>query len=315
MSTRREAIASLAAAIVAAPAAVAAQSSNQVRIGVSNSDPYMDPYFAQELGNFRNAGLDVALQPMTNGAVIMNAIAGGSLDVGLGDVIQMANAIHHGLPLAFFMGGAIYTSKQPTLVLCVPKDSPIRTAKDLEGKTIGCINLRSLAALSIYEWVRKNGGDNTKIKLFEMGFAEMAPGLVRGTVPCALVGEPFLTGFKNQLRRLGDTFAAVGDSFYINNWYGTRDWIGRNGQTARKLQDVFYETARYVNAHRDQPEISAIESKYTKIDPERVREMAHNLFATSLEPRLMQPVLDIALRYNYIDRPITFAELTVKVNG
>lgn len=315
MSTRREAIAAIAAALVAAPAGAAAQGTSAVRIGVSNSDPYMDPYFAQDLGNFSRAGLDVSLTPMSNGAVIMNAVTGGSLDIGLGDVIQMANAIHHGLPLAFFMGGAIYTSKQPTLVLCVPNNSPIRTAKDLEGQTIGCINLKSLAALSIYEWVRKNGGDNTKIKLYEMNFAEMAPGLVRGTIPCALVGEPFLTGFKDQLRRLGDTFAAIGESFYINNWYAARDWIGRNAPTARKLQNVFYETARYVNAHRDQPEIAAIEAKYTKIDAERVRVMAHNVFATSLEPRLMQPVLDIALRYKYIDRPITFADLTVKLSG
>jgi NitT/TauT family transport system substrate-binding protein len=315
VSTRRDAIASIAAALAAMPAAVCAQSTGQIRIGVSNSDPYMDPYFAQDLGNFRAAGLDVTLQPMSNGAVIMQAVAGNSLDIGLGDVIQMANAVHHGFPFAYFIGGAIYTSKEPTQVLCVPKNSSIRTAKDLEGQTIGCINLKSLAGLSIYEWVRKNGGDNTKIKLYEMNFAEMAPALIRGTIPCALVGEPFLTALKNDARRLGDTFAAIGSEFYINNWYATRDWIARNIDGARKLQKVFYDTARYVNARRDQADIAAIEAKYTKIDPERVREMAHNLFAVSLEQRLMQPVIDIGMRYNYIDKPVTFADLTVKLSG
>jgi NitT/TauT family transport system substrate-binding protein len=313
--TRRAALASIGAALAAAPMTARAQSATTIRIGVSNSDPYMIPMFAQDLGNFRAAGLDVALTPMTNGAVIMQAIAGGAIDVGLGDVIQLANAVHHGFPLAYFIGGAIYTSKQPTQVLCVPKSSPIRTAKDLEGQTIGCINLKSLAGISIYEWVRKNGGDNSKIKLYEINFAEMAPALTRGTLPCALVGEPFLSAVKNDTRRLGDTFAAVSNEMFINCWYAPRDWLTRNADVARRLQRVFYDTARYVNAHRDQADVAAIESKYTKVDVARVQEMAHNLFATSLDPKLAQPVIDVALRYNYIDRPVTFAELTVNLGG
>ncbi len=314
MSTRRAALASFAAAL-GTPLPALAQAAAPIRIGVSNSDPYMVPMFAQDLGNFRTAGLNVELQPMTNGAVIMQAVAGGSLDVGLGDVLQLTNAVRHGIPVAFFIGGAIYSNKQPTQILCVPKTSAIRTAKDLEGQTVGCINLKSLSSLSIYEWVRKNGGDPAKVKLYEINFAEMAPALTRGTLPCALVGEPFLSSIKNDVRLLGDTFAAIAPQMYINCWYAPRDWIARNADTARKLQRVFYDTARYVNAHRDQTDVAAIEGKYTKVDPERSREMAHNLYATSLEPALMQPVVEVGLRYNIIDKPVNFDEISVKLGA
>ncbi len=311
--SRGQMVAMLAGVTVAATPAIGSAQSAPIRIGVSNSDPYMVPMFAQDFGNFRNAGLNVELHPMTNGAVIMQALAGGALDIGLGDVLQLVNAVHHGIPFAFFIGGAIYTNKQPTQILCVPKSSSIRTAKDLEGQEIGCINLKSFSSLSIYEWVRKNGGDASKVKLYEINFAEMAPALSRGTLPCALVGEPFLSAIKDDVRLLGDTFAAVAARLYINCWYASRDWIARNLDTARKLQRVFYETARFVNAHREQSDVVAIESKYTKVDVQRLRAVAHNLYATSLDTKLMEPVIEAGLRYNYIDRPVNFSEIVVNV--
>jgi NitT/TauT family transport system substrate-binding protein len=312
--SRGRALAMLGAFSVAGlPAASSAQAATPIRIGVANSDPYMVPVFAQELGSFRAAKLDVALSTMTNGAVIMQAVSGGALDVGLGDILQLTNAVHHGLPLAYFIGGAIYTNKQPTQMLCVPKTSPIRTAKDLEGQTIGCINLKSLSSISIYEWLRKNGADPSKVKLYEINFAEMAPALARGQIPCALVGEPFLSAMKDEVRRLGDTFAAIAPQLYINCWYASRDWIARNTDLARSLQRVFYQTARFVNANRNRGDIVAIEAKFTRVDPALFRESAHNLYATSLDPKLMQPVIDVGLRYSLIDRPVSSTDIIVNL--
>ena len=63
-----------------------------------------------------------------------------------------------------------------------------------------------------------------------------------------------------------------------------------------------YDLARWANANHDQTAV--ILSKYSKLDIDRINAMARAVFATSLSPNLMQPVLDIAARYNLIKQPI-----------
>jgi hypothetical protein len=48
---------------------------------------------------------------------------------------------------------------------------------------------------------------------------------------------------------------------------------------------------------------------YTKLDLEVIRHMHRTSFATSLDPGLVQPVLDAALAYKLLDRATAFGDL------
>jgi NitT/TauT family transport system substrate-binding protein len=312
MSRRRMAALLGAAAAVPWPTAASAQS-ERIRIGLGLNDPYMEPFYARDLGMVRDAGLDVELVPLASGATIMQAVVGGAIDVGLGDVIQLSNAVNHGIPLAFFAGAAVYTAAAPTTVLVTAKDSPVRGARDLVGKAVGVVNLKSLSGVSVSQWLRVNGADDAKVTFYELPFAEMGQALARGTVAAALGGEPFLSAAKADLRWLGKPFDTIAKEFYINCFYAKRDWIARNQSAAVRLSRAMYAAGRWANAHH--AESAAIEASYTKIDPAVVRTMSRNLFSTSLEPRLVQPVIDIGRRYALIDRPVTFADLTVNLSA
>jgi NitT/TauT family transport system substrate-binding protein len=310
MLSRRHALAVLAAGLAQIRPAKA-QTTASIRVGTALNDPYMEPFFAQEGGFFGRAGLDVTIAPMTNGAAIMQAAAGGAIDVALGELTQLTNAIDHGVPFGIFGGGAYYTTKEPTQVLCVAASSHIRTAKDLEGQTIGAQTTRSINAISVMEWLTKNGADLSTIKFFEIPYSEMPSALVRGTLAAAFVGEPYLSDAKDDIRRLADTFSVVAPSFYIGCWYAHRDWLAQNAPLARRFVEAAYAAGRWANSHR--AESAAIESKYTKVNLESVRAMARNQFSTTLDPRLMQPVLDIAWKYKIIGKPATATELIVRV--
>ena len=41
--------------------------------------------------------------------------------------------------------------------------------------------------------------------------------------------------------------------------------------------------------------------------------MNRTRYATSLDPKLMQPVLDVALKYQLIEKPLNAADLMVKL--
>jgi len=295
----------LAAPLAFAAVPVRAQATT-IRLGCGVDDAFMQPYWAAELGLFKRAGLDVQINVVGPVAVVPAAI-GGSIDVGMADPIQLALALNRGIALQYFAGGPLSTRQSPTLVLCVAKNSPIRTLKDLGGKTIAIISVRSLMQITTSELLTRNGADPATVKFFELHFPEMAPALARGAVDAALIGEPFLTENKADVRPIGVPFDVVAPSFTIFDWLARREWLEANAEVARKLAGVFYETARWVNGHT--AESAAIEAKVTKIDPEVVRTMQRNPLSTALRAADVQPVLDIATRYKLLDRPVRAGEL------
>jgi NitT/TauT family transport system substrate-binding protein len=284
-----------------------AQTSPTVRIGCNATDLYLQPYIAQDNGFFTRAGLTVPITPFANGAANAQAVIAGAVDTGPADMIQIANAYNRGIPLAFYAGSGLYASKAPTIQLCVAKTSAYATPKDLEGGTIAVVALKSLTEAAMREWLRRNGVDATRVKLYELPYAEMGAALVRGTVNAAFIGEPFLTAARADVRVIASPNDSVAPNFYLSAWFARRDWIGGNADTLRKLRAAFYDTARWANTHHDDTATTLV--KYAKVDPALTQRMNRISYATSLDPAMMQPVLDIAVRYGLIEKPVAAQDL------
>jgi ABC-type nitrate/sulfonate/bicarbonate transport system substrate-binding protein len=309
---RRTILAAGAAAALAAPGRVIAQTTPvTIRVGIGLNDAGLLPVYAQELGFAQPAGFTFDIQTFNNNGLITQAIIGGALDVGLIDSLQVANAVIHGIPLAFFAGGALFMHNSGTLVLVTAKTSPYHTARDLEGQSIGVSSLSSLSAAGTKQWLQTNGADPAKVKLFELGLPEMNAALERGTVAAVLQGEPFISEAKAEQRVLGIPYSAVAPAFYINGFVASRDWLAKNPALVNRLIGVIYQTARWANTKR--ADSAVIESRVTKIPIDIVSVMARNAFATSLDPKMIDPALAVALRYGLIGRPVRSDELTFSV--
>jgi len=303
-------IASFAALAAGVPRAGRAQTA-PVRIGVNPIDSYPVVRFAQDRGYFSDAGLDVQLTTILAGLRMMEAMSGNDIDVATADVIQLGNAFNHGLPFAIFATTGLYKASNPQLALCVARTSSVQTAKDLQDQPIGCISLTSLTTLSLREWLRQGGADATRVKLVEMPYPLMAPALVRGTVAAALLAEPVLTMEKDVIRILTDPFTRVGSTFYVGCEIAKRDWIVTNRDVARRVARALFAAAAWANDHHD--EASALMAKYSNTDVEQIRTMTRPIFATSLDPRLLQPPLDIAYRYGVLTKPVRAEVLVERV--
>jgi NitT/TauT family transport system substrate-binding protein len=305
---RRTMFATGAAALVSARFSPAsAQTSPAIRIGYTSNDSGMEPVYAQENGMFVKAGLNVELIRFANASVVAEAVAGGAAEVGLMDCIQVANAFLHGLPLAVFAGNVIFSKDSPTLVIVTQKTSPYHVAKDLENQTLGVVGLKSLSSSATLEWLRVNGADPAKVKLFELPFPDMNTGLQRGTIAAALQGEPFLSQAKADQRAMGIPFEALGKAFYVNIYAASRSWLTANTALAHRLAAVFYDAGRWANTHR--PDSAVIESKYTKLPIDVAQSMARNTFSTSFDPNMITPVLDLGARYQLTPRPVRAQEI------
>lgn len=288
-----------------------AQGTPGIRIAASLTDPYMGPYYAREQGFYQKAGLNVEVLTQPTVAAAVNAVAANAADCAQGDLIQISNGLVRGLDFTVFAGGGIQRpTAAPSLALAVLKDSPIRTAHDLEGKSIGVVTLNSLSQIATQEWIRKSGADPAKVRFIELLFPTMPGALQRNLVSAAVAVEPFLTGGDVPLRVLENIYNDIAP-FYLGCWVSTRTWLRQNRDVARRLISVIYDTARWANTHQD--DTAAIIAKYTRYTVEDMKKGTRADYATSLEPAMMKPILEDAYRFGAISKPVTTNDLITRV--
>jgi NitT/TauT family transport system substrate-binding protein len=310
--SRSKLITLLAAATALTPRTLSAQTPAPLRIGTVLADSYAEPYYALDQGFFERAGLSVEVIPFANGAAMAAAAAGGSLDVGVGDAVEIANGVSRGLPFQLIGGAGLYSSTAATTALCVLKDAPIAHAGQLEGQTIAVISLVSMTSAGVKSWLTQNGADVAKIHFIELPYPQMLPALTRGTIAAATLGEPLLSGaMSGGARVFGKVFDAIGKQFLISDWFSTRDWLEKNPALAKRLVQAIYDTARWANAHHD--ESATILAKYAKIDVERIRQMNRCTYATDLQANMVQPVLDVAFKYQALKTATSASTLIAKL--
>ncbi len=119
-------------------------------------------YLAKEKGYFRDEGLDVTIDQGEGSATAIGRVLSGAYDAGFGDI----NAV--------MQNAADRPGEQPVMVylvynrapyaLIVKADGPIKTLKDVEGKTVsapaGSATMRMFTPLG-----KINGFDTSKVKV------------------------------------------------------------------------------------------------------------------------------------------------------
>lgn len=282
-----------------------------VRVGVSPTDTFAEGIYANGAGFFKEAGLDVQLVSLPNSGAMGAAVSGGSLDVATGNAISIASAREAGLPYGIIAPSAVFVAREPTTLLMVAQNAPYKTAKDLDGKIVATIELRGIMQASIRSWMTKNGGDPASLKFIEMPFSTMAAALTQGRVDAAMIAEPALTVARATTREIGNPYAAIADEWPLNVWFTTRDWIAKNPAAARTFVQVMSKTAAWANGHPR--ETGAMLQKVLPLSDAVMARMTRTRFGDRLTPGFIQPVLDTAVKYGVLKRPLDAATLLLRV--
>ncbi len=284
-----------------------AQSTPVLHVATGGKETDAEVFYAEELGYFTRAGLNVEVSVMQNGAAIGSAVAAGSLQIGSSSTLIIANAQAKGLPFVFVAPGGEYNDATPSTVLVVPANSPIRTAKDLTGKTIAVLALRGVDQSSAQKWIDNNGGNSATVKFVEISPPEMTAALARGTVDAAQLAEPYLGAAQKSVRMLGKAYGAVAKVWLIAGWFSTTDWIAKNPDTVRKFADVMRQSAEWANANP--VKAAAILSKYSKATIDRI----HTTYGRTLDPALIAPVIDVGVKYKVLPKAVPPTDLIAKL--
>ena len=306
---RRALPATIALSLACLPVAVHAQQRTPVRIATAFVETAATVFYAQDLGYFERAGLDVTITHSANGAAISAAVLSDSVDVGFANPTSLEIAHSRNLPLTVLAGAGVHDAAHPSNgLIVVSRGSAIHTGKDLAGKTVAVPGLGIITHLSAQAWIDRNGGDSKASKYIEMPISLMSQSLITGRVDAAIMDAATSQGTdRAELRVIGSTMDAIAPKFLASVWFSSNEWVAKHPDAAKKVAAALRDAAIWGNAHpREAVAMFAKHSTFTEPDLLKVERPT---FATSVTPDLLQPSIDAAAKYGVIKASFPAKEL------
>ncbi len=152
---------------VAAVGAAQAHAGDTLRVGTASPTAFamLPAVVAAQEGFFKNHGIDVQIMDFGGGAKMHQAMAAGSLDIGIGSGAELA-MVAKGSPEL-----AICNAAGPPLFIAisVPWDSPAHKAEDLKGKKIGVSSPNSMTYWMALQLAKHHGWGEDGVTIVTLG--------------------------------------------------------------------------------------------------------------------------------------------------
>jgi NitT/TauT family transport system substrate-binding protein len=266
-------------------------------------------FYGIRSGLFRKYGLNVEFLPASSGAAALASLAGGSVQVATTSVVPLFQAHLRGLPFLIVAPGQWYTSDAPTNAMFVRADSPIRTARDLNGKTIAVQSLKDLGWAAVAAWVDQNGGDVRSVKTIELPQAAVLPAIEEGKIDAGSLATPFIEqGLSSgKVRMLAKNFDAIAKRYEAGVDVATADYIAANRDQMSRFAHAMHDAVAYTNTHP--AETLDLIASFTGIDRAVIARGTRTTDPEYLQAQDLQPVIETAFKYQLIDRRFPAEEL------
>ncbi|MFF8358788.1 ABC transporter substrate-binding protein [Streptomyces chartreusis] len=223
-------------------------------------------YLGQKKGFFEKQGLKLEFTTAQGGAAIVPGVASGQFQFGFSNVTSLMVAQSNGVPVKAVANGIASTGVRGKDFngLMVKKDSPVKSAKDLEGKKVAINTLKNINETAVRQAVRQAGGDPDEVELVEMAFDQMPAALDQGQIDAACVVEPATATIRSQGgREIASPLIDVAPELTVAMYFTSTQYAQQHPDVVKKFQDATAESLAYAEAHPD--EARQIVTTYTKI--------------------------------------------------
>ncbi|GAA3785199.1 ABC transporter substrate-binding protein [Streptomyces phyllanthi] len=246
----------------------------EVKVGIVPIGDVAPLYLGRKKGFFSSRGIDLKMESAQGGAAIIPGVVSGQFQFGFSNTTSLMIAQTKGVPVTSVANGSATTGDTEADVsgVAVKKSSPVKSAKDLAGKTVAVNTLQNIGDTTVREAVRKDGGDPSKVEFVELAFDQMPAALDGGQVDAAWMAEPALTIAKSQgARVVTSPFAETDPKLTLATYFTSTRLTKENPDLVKKFAEAMTESLTYASAHPD--EARQILTTYTKIDGEVLKNL------------------------------------------
>jgi NitT/TauT family transport system substrate-binding protein len=287
----------------------AARAADAIGLVCVQTEDMTDLYYAVKTGMFARAGLDITLAPASSGAASTAATVSGTYQIGKTSMLPFLSAHIGGIPLVAIAPQILNEQTNPRALLQIAPDSTVKSGADLNGKTVGVPSLGDVSTLSIRAWVDKTGGDWRSLKFVEIPNSALEAAIVAHRVEAAILQTPQLDVSleAGTTKTLAYSNAAIAPKFILGAYVALKDWADHHPEDCRKFAATLAEASSYVNTHH--AETAPYVAELTKATLANIAKMHRTTNPSSLDPALIQPVVDAAAKYGITPRAFPAREI------
>lgn len=205
---------------------------------------------AIEKGYFKEAGLEVDLVEFTSGAVELQAMASGDIDIG-----YLGVGAHVFAP----KGQAIIIALDSTDVsgeIMVRKDSGIRNMTDLKGKQVA-ISAGTTSEMILALALGKYGMNPDDIEAVNMDTTAKVTAMMTGRIDAISIEAPHTDRIREKLGpenviTVSGSADFLPESVFTNSWVVTPKYMESNRDTVVKFMKAWVQGTQYRNDNMDE---------------------------------------------------------------
>jgi NitT/TauT family transport system substrate-binding protein len=237
-------------------------------------------------------------------------VLSGQLQFGFSNVPSLLIAQNKGLKFVGVAPGVASTgiAGHDFCATLVPGDSPIKSAKDLAGKTVAVNNLNNIGQVAIRAGVKAAGGDPNSVKYLEVPFPDMPAALADHHIEAGWMVEPFVTIARSRGDKVVDwPFVAIAPKAEIAVYFASVQYVNAHADVVKRFKAAMTESLAYANSHAD--EVRQIIPTYTRISSEIAAKIILPIWPPQFNRVSAQAMADDALASGLINKKADIAAL------
>ena len=256
-------------------------------------------------GFFKEEKLDVEVINATGGSAVVPGVVSGQFDFAFANVVSMIVARSQGIELKALAEGNSSTGKQGDdfCGLVVAANSPIKSARQLSGRTVAINNLKNISETSVRASIRKAGGDPSGVSFVEMPFPDMPAAVANHRIDAALVVEPFLTLSQDQgARVIASSFVDAAPNMTVATYFTSQQTIDERPDVVARFTAAITRSLAYAQSHPQ--EARQVLLTYTQIAPEVANRLTLPAWPAQINRTSVQTLSELMVEDGLVARKV-----------
>jgi NitT/TauT family transport system substrate-binding protein len=276
---------------------------DDVNVGVIAIVDVAPIYLGKQQGIFAKHNINLTLTTAQGGAAIVPAVVSGQYQFGFSNTVSLLLASQNGLPLKVVCNGNNSTGVADAdfAGLFVKADSPIKSPKDLVGKTVAANTLKNIVEISVRDSVKKDGGDPAGVKFAELAFPDQLPALQKGSVDAIFVVEPFqAAAVAAGARKIASSYVDAAPNLTVAMYFTSNQLLSSKPDLVARFTAAMKESLAYADSHPD--DVRAVLATYTKISEDVRAKLTLPKWPADIDKASVQALADHAKSYGLLTK-------------
>ena len=259
-------------------------------------------YIAEQQGFFKDENLDVTATTIQTAATAIPSLLNNELQMALMTSVPIVTAASKGLPIRVVSGSDRYPldPKHDTTALVAAPGGGVGSLKDLSGKTVAVVGLKSAPELALRVLLKDSGVDPEQVKVVEIAYPDMVPALQSNRVDAAFVVDPFLSKARAAgLEVIGRPFTDGIGGMSALEWVASDAFTKSNPDAVQRFTKAMKRAGEYANEHPEA--VRKVLPEFTSLSPDAVAKSVIPTYDTKLGVEDIQAFADLMTKEGFIN--------------